>query len=171
MQSRCIQGLVSGRRQLTGAGQPLSVGAEFNRRHCLRVSGQRELHCVVWFGRVGLEMHHNRSKLQKQTISCSDLQKVENPRGSKPQNPTRLQLFSDNIHYQSKVWTFFLISLFPNFLLRSLTLRTSIYRTFQNMRTSYFEIKADHFTVNNSPISPRVFIRGFYNFSGNMQNQ
>lgn len=54
-----------GRRRLgflTGAGQPLSVGAEFDRRHGLRVSGQRELHRVVWFGRVGLQTHHNMSK-------------------------------------------------------------------------------------------------------------
>lgn len=51
-----------GRRHLTGAGQPLSVGAEFYRRHGFCVSGQRELHRVVWFGRVGLETHHNGSK-------------------------------------------------------------------------------------------------------------
>ena len=42
-------------RRLTGAGEPLPVGAELHRGNGLGVSGQRELHRVVWLGRVSLE--------------------------------------------------------------------------------------------------------------------
>lgn len=42
---------------LTGAGEPLSAGAELDRGNGLRVSGQGELHRVVGFSRVRLETH------------------------------------------------------------------------------------------------------------------
>ena len=58
----CVCGGQCGRvrEELTGAGQPLSVGAELDGGDGLGVSGQRELHSVVWFGRVGLETETSR---------------------------------------------------------------------------------------------------------------
>ena len=50
-------------RSLTGAGQPLSVGAELDRGDGFRVAGQGELQAVVGLGRRRLEQKPDNNQL------------------------------------------------------------------------------------------------------------
>ena len=51
------------RESLTGAGQPLSVGAELDRGDGFRVAGQGELQAVVGLGRRRLEQKPDKNQL------------------------------------------------------------------------------------------------------------
>lgn len=78
---------------LTGAGQPLSVGAELDRGDGFSVASQRELQAVVWFG--GCRLQRAKAKVGKLSIQVWQQRFVL--AATQPRDPTG----------NTRVWTFY----------------------------------------------------------------